>query len=278
VKLGLIAGGGALPVSLANHCANAGRPLFVLRLAGCAGAELEAFEGVDIGIGELGKALKTLKGVGCKAVCLAGVVPRPDFASLRLDLRGIAALPGILMAARKGDDGLLSHLVREFEKEGFRVEGAHEVMGGLTLGEGPIGRRRPEAAHEPDIVRAMAVARAIGGMDIGQGAVICEGLVLAVEAQEGTDAMLRRVAELPAAIRGTAERPRGVLAKASKPGQDTRVDLPTIGVGTIQAAAQAGLAGVVGEAGRVLVLDRDEAISLADELGLFVIGVPADAP
>jgi DUF1009 family protein len=168
-------------------------------------------------------------------------------------------------------------MVREFEKEGFRVEGAHEVMGGLTLGEGPIGRRQPTEAHAGDVARAMQVARAIGAMDIGQGAVICEGLVLAVEAQEGTDAMLRRVAELPAAIRGAAERPRGVLAKVSKPGQDTRVDLPTIGVGTIQAAAQAGLAGIVGEAGRVLVLDRDEVIALADELGIFVIGVPAES-
>jgi len=120
------------------------------------------------------------------------------------------------------------------------------------------------------------VARELGRLDIGQGAVVCDGLVLAVEAQEGTDAMLRRVADLPAAIRGASDAPRGVLAKAPKPIQETRVDLPTIGLGTIQRAARAGLAGVVGEAGRLLVLDRAEVIALADELGLFVFGVEPD--
>ena len=108
---------------------------------------------------------------------------------------------------------------------------------------------------------------------MGQGAVVCDGLVLAVEAQEGTDAMLRRVAELPSNIRGSAGAPRGVLAKAPKPIQETRIDLPTIGLGTIQRAAKAGLAGVAGETGRLLVLDREAVIALADELGLFVVGV-----
>jgi DUF1009 family protein len=122
----------------------------------------------------------------------------------------------------------------------------------------------------------MEVARAVGRLDVGQGAVACDGLVLAVEAQEGTDAMLRRVAELPASIRGVPGKPRGVLAKAPKPIQDTRVDLPTIGPFTVQRAAVAGLAGIAGEAGKVLVLDREELIRTADELGLFVIGIPAD--
>jgi len=107
--------------------------------------------------------------------------------------------------------------------------------------------------------------------------VVCEGLVLAVEAQEGTDAMLRRVSELPSALRGSPEALRGVLAKAPKPIQETRVDLPTIGLATIQRAARAGLAGVVGEAGRLLVLDRSALIELADDLGLFVLGVDPEA-
>jgi DUF1009 family protein len=114
------------------------------------------------------------------------------------------------------------------------------------------------------------VARAIGALDIGQGAVCCDGLILAVEAQEGTDAMLRRVAVLPAAIRGDPEHRRGVLAKVCKPGQETRVDLPTIGPATVRHAAEAGLAGIVGEAGRLLVLDREATIALADDLGLFL--------
>jgi DUF1009 family protein len=274
VKLGLIAGGGALPVSLAAHCRAVGRPLFVLRLKGFAGPELGDYDSLQVGVAELGKGIVALRRSGCGAVCLAGKVDRPDLAGLKPDLRGLKALPGAISAARKGDDALLSFLVAEFEKEGFAVEGAHEVMRGLTLAEGPLGRHAAGAAHLPDVARALEAARAIGRLDIGQAAVACDGLVLAVEAQEGTDAMLRRVAGLPLAIRGTPERPRGVLAKASKPGQELRVDLPTVGPETIRRAAEAGLAGIAGEAGQILVLDRDDTRRLADQAGLFVLGVP----
>jgi UDP-2,3-diacylglucosamine hydrolase len=129
-----------------------------------------------------------------------------------------------------------------------------------------------------DVERALQIARDIGRLDIGQGAVVCDGLVLAVEAQEGTDAMLGRVADLPAAIRGAPDAPRGVLAKTPKPIQEERVDLPTIGLGTLHAVARAGLAGVVGEAGRLLVLDREAVIGLADELGVFILGVDSAGP
>ncbi|MDB5483373.1 MAG: hypothetical protein JWO83_4426 [Caulobacteraceae bacterium] len=274
VKLGLIAGGGALPVILAGHCRAVGRPLFVLRLRGFAGADLQDYEGADVGVAELGRGIDALRRAGCVAVCLAGKVDRPDLAALKPDMRGLKALPGAIAAARKGDDGLLSFMIAEFEKEGFAVEGAHEVMRGLTLAEGPLGRYAPGPAHLADVGRALEAARAIGRLDVGQAAVACEGLVLALEAQEGTDAMLRRVAGLPPAIRGTPERPRGVLAKASKPGQELRVDLPTVGPETIRRAAEAGLAGIAGEAGQILVLDRDETRRLADQAGLFVLGVP----
>jgi DUF1009 family protein len=137
----------------------------------------------------------------------------------------------------------------------------------------------PGPEHQADIQRALHVARQIGALDIGQGAVVCDGLVLAVEAQEGTDAMLRRVAhEISPAVRGAPGAYRGVLAKAPKPIQETRVDLPTIGLATIQRAAAAGLAGIVGEAGRLLVLDREQVIELADDLGLFIHGVEPPAP
>jgi UDP-2,3-diacylglucosamine hydrolase len=273
LKLGLIAGGGALPVEIASHCERAGRPYFVVRLKGSAGPELARFPGADVGIAELGKCFKALRRAGCKAVCFAGQVMRPDFRSITPDLRGLVALPGVLAAARKGDDALLRALLGEFEKEGFVVQGAHEVMGDLTLPAGPLGRHQPREEHAADIARALEIAREIGRLDIGQGAVVCDGLVLAVEAQEGTDAMLRRVGELPAAIRGAPGAPRGVLAKAPKPIQDTKVDLPTIGLGTVQRAARAGLAGIAGETGRLIVLDREAVIALADELGLFIVGV-----
>lgn len=277
-KLGLIAGGGTLPLAVARECDAAGRPYFVIRLKGFAGPELADHPGADIGLAELGKCFKTLKAQGCEAVCFAGEVKRPDFAALKPDMRGLVALPGVIAAAKHGDDALLRRVLEEFEKEGFSIEGVEEVDAGLTLPAGLLGRHAPSSTSALDIERALKVARQIGALDVGQGAVVCRGLVLAVEAQEGTDAMLRRVADLPSAIRGAPGAPCGVLAKAPKPIQETRIDLPTIGVSTIQRAAKAGLAGIVGEAGRLLVLDRHEVIALADDLGLFVLGVEAPSP
>jgi DUF1009 family protein len=272
-KLGLIAGGGALPLSLAQRCRAAGRPLFVVRLRGFAGPELADFDGGEAGVVELGKVFDLLKRAGCEAVCLAGRVDRPDFSALKPDLRGLAAMPGLIAAARHGDDALLRYLVEQFEKEGFRVEGAHEVDAGLTLGEGPLGAIAPKAEDMADVAAALRTARAIGRLDIGQAAVVAGGLVLAVEAQEGTEAMLRRCAGLPAALRGTTEARKGVVAKAPKPIQERRVDMPVIGPHTVQMAAEAGLAGVAGEAGGVIVIDRAATIAAADRLGLFVVGV-----
>jgi DUF1009 family protein len=272
-RLGLIAGGGRLPIEIAAHCRRAGRPVFVVRLKGLADGALAEFDGADVGLAELGKCLKALKAAGCEAVCLAGQVARPDFSALSPDLRGMAALPGALAAARKGDDALLRFLLGEFEKEGFAVEGAEAAMADLVIGEGPLGRHRPRDADAADAVRALETARAIGALDIGQAAVVCDGVVLAVEAQEGTDAMLDRVVALPAALRGDAAARRGVLAKAPKPIQDLRIDLPTIGPATVERAAAAGLAGIVGERGRLIVLERARTVALADEFGLFLLGV-----
>lgn len=273
-KLGLIAGGGTLPLEIAEHCEQAGRAVFIARLKGFAEPQLDRFPGADVGLAEIGKTIKALKRAGCQAVCLVGNVSRPDFKTLQPDLRGLAMLPAIIAAARHGDDALLRVVLNEFAKEGFTIEGAHEAKSDLTLPKGALGAVAPGPEHQGDIDRALLVAREIGRLDVGQGAVVCDGLVLAVEAQEGTDAMLRRVAhEIPAAIRGTPGAYRGVIAKAPKPIQETRVDLPTIGLATVQRAAAAGLAGIVGEAGRLLVLDREAVIELADELGLFIFGV-----
>jgi hypothetical protein len=277
-KLGLIAGGGGLPVEIAQHCERSGRPLFVIRLKGFASEGLADYAGAEVGLAELGKCLKALKRAGCRSICLAGNVARPDFSSLVPDFRGLMLLPKVVSAARKGDDALLRLLVGEFEKEGFEVQGAHEVMDDLSLKAGPLGGYVPTPDELADAKKALEVARAIGRLDVGQAAVVAHGLVLAVEAQEGTDAMLARVADLPAHLKGRPGASAGVLAKAPKPIQETRVDLPTIGLATVQGVARAGLAGIVGEAGRLLVLDRDAVMALADELGVFILGVePEDS-
>jgi len=142
-KLGLIAGGGGLPVTLANHCLDSGRDLFVVRLKGFADLELGEFPGEDVGIAQIGRAVRAMRKAGCQTVCLAGTVRRPDFATIRPDLMTLRLLPGIMAAARQGDDALLSFLLQQLERAGFQVEGAHEVMGELTLPTGPIGRHRP---------------------------------------------------------------------------------------------------------------------------------------
>jgi UDP-2,3-diacylglucosamine hydrolase len=277
-KLGLIAGGGGLPVEIAQHCERSGRPLFVIRLKGFAGADLSPYAGAEVGLAEIGKCMKALKRAGCRSICLAGNVARPDFTSLVPDLRGLMLLPKVIASARKGDDALLRLLVDEFEKEGFAVEGAHDVMEDLSLPAGLLGRHAPSEDDMADARRALQVARAIGQLDVGQASVVAHGLVLAVEAQEGTDALLARVADLPAHLKGKPGAGMGVLAKAPKPIQETRVDLPTIGLATVQGVARAGLKGIAGEAGRLLVLDREATIALADELGVFILGVEPEQP
>jgi DUF1009 family protein len=276
-KLGLIAGGGALPLALAARCTAIGRPLFVARLKGMADPDLNPYAGADIGIAEIGKLFSTLHQEGCEAVCFAGVVKRPDFAALKPDLRGLTVLPGVVAAARHGDDALLRHLLGLFEREGFVIEGADEVDQGMTLPRGPLGRHTAGPEHRSDLSQAIAAARTLGGFDIGQAVVVAGGLVLAVEAQEGTDAMLRRCAELPSHLRGSPQARIGVLVKWPKPIQDRRVDLPVFGPDTIERAAAAGLAGIAGEAGGVLLLRREALIAAADGLGLFIEGVAPDA-
>jgi DUF1009 family protein len=274
-KLGLIAGGGSLPGEIVSACNAAERPVFVLRLIGLADPRLAAAApGADVGLAEWGKMFRLLKQQGCERISFAGIVPRPDFADLKPDLRALAALPRVLAAAGKGDDALLRQVMHEFEQEGFVVEPPEVLMERLTIGEGPLGKVAPSAADAADIDKALRAARALGSLDIGQAVVVAGGLVLAVEAQEGTDAMLQRCADLPKALRPQGG-PRGVLAKAVKPVQDRRIDLPTIGPATIVAAARAGLSGVVGEAGSLVLVERERLVQTADELGLFVVGVPA---
>ena len=226
-------------------------------------------------LSKFGKMVKAMEKAGVTHVCMAGTVSRPDFGDFKPDLAAMRYLPGTLRAAKQGDDALLRHVMSIFEQRGFKVVSAQALCQRLLMGEGPLGAISIHHAHRDDALRAMQVVSLIGAQDIGQGAVVANGLVLAVEAQEGTDAMLERVASLPDAVRGTPGTRTGVLAKLPKPGQDIRVDLPTIGPRTVELAAAAGLAGIIGEAGRAFVIDSGTVRDLADQLGLFVVGLPA---
>lgn len=268
-RLGLIAGGGDLPVHVSEAAARDGRLGCVIALGGF--ADPARYDTSEIcGIAQLGRALTLLKTHNCDSVCFAGIVKRPDFSKLKPDLRGMSFLPKAIAAAAKGDDALLRALVGVFEDEGYTVLGVDEIAEDLVAKAGLIGGRAPDEASRADALKALKVASLIGSADIGQGAVVADGLVLAVEAQEGTDAMLERVASLPIEIRGDGARRSGVLAKRPKPGQERRVDLPVIGVSTILGAAKAGLAGIAAPAGGALILGRDAVAEAAQEHGLFV--------
>lgn len=273
-KLALIAGGGDLPISVAERCEAEGRELYVVRLDGFADHRLARWPGDDFGMAQIGAILKAMKGAGASVVCLAGNVSRPDFKTLKPDFKGATLLPGIVKAASQGDDALLRKILSVFEAEGFAVEGADDILGGETLPAGALGAVQPTEEQMADLRKALHVAEKSGELDVGQGAVVCDGLVLAVEAQEGTDAMLHRVAGLPQDLRGRAGDLKGALGKAPKPIQDLRVDMPVIGPRTLELAAAAGLAGVGGFAGRLILIDRAEIIATADRLGLFVWGEP----
>lgn len=273
-RLGLIAGGGDLPVHVAEACRADGRLGAVVALKGF--ADPGSFPNATVrGVAKVGGVIEDLRAGGCDAVCFAGIVTRPDFDALKPDWKGMSLLPRVIAAAAKGDDALLRFVVKIFEDEGFSVVGAHEVAESLLAAPGPLGAVAPGQRAKGDIDKAMRIAGEVGRLDIGQGAVVCDGLVLAVEAQEGTDVMLERVAALPQSLRGDAGARRGVIAKRAKPIQERRVDLPVVGVSTIQHAAAAGLAGVAVEAGGAMILGRDAVAHAADEAGLFVVGVKA---
>lgn len=272
-KLGLIAGGGDLPASVATRCEAEGRPLYIVRLDGFADDSLLAWDGETLGIAQIGGILKALRRENCEAICLAGYVNRPDFKALKPDLKGATLLPGIIAAATKGDDALLRKILGVFEAEGFSVEGADDILGGYMLSLGALGAVSPNDNDMFDLKKAIHVAEKSGELDIGQGAVVCDGLVLAVEAQEGTDQMLLRVAGLPQDLRGSADHRKGTLAKAPKPIQDIRVDMPVIGPRTVELAAAAGLAGIGGFVDRLLIMDVAATRATADRLGLFIWGM-----
>lgn len=276
--LGIVAGGGELPLAIAESARASGRTLFVLRLAGTEEG-LSQFPGESVGIGELGKTLSLLRQNDCTEVTFAGRVSRPDWSGLKLDARGALSLPKVAAAALKGDDALMRAMIAIFEKEGFRVVGTAEAAPDLIAAAGIYGRHSPDGQALTDIAHARDVVRALGALDIGQAAAVADGLVLAVEAAEGTDAMLQRLPQLPKNLRGTELRRRGVLVKAAKPAQERRVDLPVIGVRTIELAAAAGLAGVAVEAGAALLMRKVKIVEAADRLGLFVTAFePAAAP
>lgn len=268
--LGIIAGRGPLPCVVAEAASGRGVPLHIVAIRGEAWDEIERFPHTWVKWGEIGKMFRALDQNGCGDLVIIGGVNRPDFSNVRFDLGAIKTLPFILSLGKGGDDHVLSRVVRFFEEKGYRVHGAGDVAPELLAGEGVLGDNRPSAEDQADIEIALRVVSALGRLDVGQAAVVVRGHVLAVEAAEGTDAMLARCAELRE--RSARGGHAGVMVKAPKPGQEQRVDLPTIGPETVRKAAAAGLAGIAVAAGQVLMAERAATIAAANEHGLFLVG------
>lgn len=273
-RLAIIAGRGSLPSHVALAARAAGEDPFVIGLKGEADSAPQGFEHAFIDLGDASALARLIRDNGIDRVVMSGGVDRrPDWREFRAPLWLLPVVPRLVRTLRGGgDDRVLRAVIELIEQAGCRVIGAHEVAPDLLAEIGPQTRKGPTQNDWRDILSGYTGADMIGRMDVGQGAVSVSGRVIALEGPEGTDKMLQRVTEMRRDGRITS-RPGGVLVKLCKRQQDERADLPSIGPRTIDAVRGAGLAGIVLEAGRALVLDREQTVRSADAEGVFVLGI-----
>lgn len=268
--LAIFAGRGALPRLIAEDCARRGRPYVVVVFDGVMLDWLEGHTVVAATFEKPGRLFTALRAAGVTTVTFAGGIQRPALRPLAFDLTMLRLAPRILRSLKAGDDTTLRMVAAIFEGEGFAIVPAQSLLDSLVAAPGIPTRARPGDADRQDAARAAAIVAAVGAIDVGQAAVVAQGVCLGVESIQGTDALLAFVARTGDGCRPDPEGARGLLYKAPKPGQDRRMDLPAIGPATVQGAAAAGLAGVVVQAGGVMILDLPATIAAADEAGLFL--------
>jgi hypothetical protein len=273
--LAIVCGAGGLPIEAANEARKAGREPFLVGLSGSAGRGIESFPHLWVRLGEVGKLFSSLKGRGVEDVAFLGAVTRPDLGDLLPDWGAILRAGEIAKLFRGGDDMLLRGVARLFEAEGFRIVGPRDYAPGLLAERGEIVGPAPDEDARADIAFGARLLETMSPFDVGQGAVIAAERTLAIEAAEGTDRMLARVAELRAQGRVRLKGRAGVFVKSAKRGQDFRLDLPAVGPATVAAAQRAQLAGLALAAGEVLIADRPGFLAAAREAGLFVYGWPS---
>jgi DUF1009 family protein len=273
--LAILCGAGAFPLEVAGEARRAGREPFLVGVLGATDSAIEAYPHVWVRMGEVGKLFAALRARAVSEMVIIGAMARPEFADLKLDWGAVKRAAGLAQLFRRGDNGLLAGLAAIIEREGIRVVGAHEIAPGLLAPLGPFGARAALPDDETDIALGARLLDALSSFDAGQGAVVAAGRVLAIEAAEGTDAMLARVAEMRANGRLRFAGRAGVLVKAPKRGQDVRLDMPAIGPKTIEGAVRAQLRGVAVAEGRVLIVERGRLAREADTADLFVAGFAA---
>ena len=265
--LGLIAGSGMMPVEIIKHCNKNNIPIFVIGLESFATEDqLAEAPHTFAKIGEVGKMMKALRAHNVRDIVLAGGIKRPSFKELIPDWEGVKIVAKLAMK-KMSDDNLFRAVINEIEARGFKILGIEEVVPDMLFQEGVYGKVKPSKEDMDDIERGWTVAKAIGAVDVGQAVVVQEGLVLAMEAIEGTDMVLSRAASL----RKEGKKP--IMVKVLKPGQDMRVDLPAIGLQTMDLFIKYGIGGIAVEAGGILLIEKDAVIKKADENGIFIIGL-----
>ena len=271
-RVGIVAGGGMVPLHLARQLAAAGADPFIVMLEGDADPALASFPHVTINTAEPGRLLSAMRAANARTVVLAGSVKgRPDISRFRPDRVTLRLIGRIARGLTKGDDALLRMIVTTIEEHGFSVVGAHEVAPDLLAPFGDIVGNGIPKGEAKAVATGIAAARALGELDAGQGVVVVGHRVVALEGVEGTDAMLQRVADLRA--HGRISRSGGVLVKLKKPQQDERVDLPTIGVTTVENAAHAGLSGLAVQGEATLMVDVEAMRAAAAKAGLVISGI-----
>ncbi len=266
-KVGILAGGGHLPARLAARLTEQGRAVFIAAFEGHADPDLLAgFNHQWTRLGHAQQTIDLLKQQNVGEVILIGSVGRPSIKELRGDARFMKL---ILKAGMKAfrDDAALSIITAELEGEGFVVRGVNDYLSDHLAPAGQLGKRSPLAVSSRDIDRGREVLNSLSASDVGQAVVIQEGVVLGIEAIEGTDNLIQRCAALKRAGPGP------VLVKLCKQNQSRRVDLPTIGPQTVEYSRQAGFAGIAVQAGGCMLVDRDVLIQRADAAGLFICGI-----
>jgi DUF1009 family protein len=277
-SLAIICGGGSLPAAVAAAVVRRGRRPVLFGIKGWADAALvERYPHYWIAIGQAGRFFRLARAEDCREVLFIGTVLRPPITQLRLDWRTLRAMPSLIRAYRGGDDKLISGVARIAESGGLSVVGVKDVAPEVLVPEGVLGRYRPSERDQADIARALAVIAALGPFEVGQAAVVAGNNVLGVEAAEGTDNLLYRIAELRRLGRVTAAPGTGVLVKAPKPGQDRRLDLPSIGPQTVENVARAGLAGLAVTAGSTMIAEPEAVTAAADRERIFIVGMRESA-
>ena len=264
-RIGLIAGNGRFPIIFAENARRLGYAVSAVAHIGETEPELERHvERIHwIKIGQLNKLIKAFKEDGVQqAVMLGGIKKTHVFTTVRPDLRTLS-IAGRLRAFK--DDAILREFAAELEREGIRIRESTFGLNGILVEESPLTKRRPTKKEWDDIRYGWDVAHEIGRLDVGQCVVVKDRVIVAVEAVEGTDQAIRRGGEL--AGEGA------VVVKRCKPQQDLRFDLPAIGPKTIQVMAAVKATALAVEAGRSVLLDRQEMIHQAERAGIAVVGL-----